>query len=117
MSKDNLIRSLKDIIIENDYFNTLAGERFKELYDIKGVEAVISFSGRSRRQECYRLTGDSDSDHLYVTHLYLNKYGDVLVQLGSEDTDEFIGLLHPSGELAENYDDETLREWVELLTF
>jgi hypothetical protein len=78
---------------------------------------VISFSGRYKKQQGYRVTSESDSDIIYVTHLYVDKYGEVKVQLGSEDTDDFNVILHPSGIPIENFDDDILEEWVELLTF
>jgi hypothetical protein len=107
---------IADIIQDNNYFNTIAGQRFVEWNDIKDIAAVISFSGRSKKQECYRLTSESDSESIYVTHLYIDKYGDVKVQLGSEDTDDINMILHPSGIPLENFDDDILEEWVELLT-
>lgn len=115
----NLIDKIKEIILDNNYFDTLAGERFKEWNDIKDITAVISFSGRSKNQECYRLhlTSESDSDVIYVSHLYIDKYESVKVQLTSEDTDDINVILHPSNEPIENYDDETIREWIDLLTF
>lgn len=108
---------LKEIILDNNYFDTLAGQRFVEWNEIKNITAVISFSGRSKKQQCYRLTSESDSDTIYVTHLYVDKYGDVKVQLGSEDTDDFNVILHPIGIPVENFDDDILEEWVNLLTF
>lgn len=111
------IEKLRDIILDNNYFNTLAGERFVQWNDIKNIQAVISFSGRSKKQECYRLTSESDSESVFVTHLYIDKYGEMKVQLGSEDTDEFRVLLHPSGIPIENFDESILEEWVDLLTF
>jgi hypothetical protein len=115
----NAIEKLRDIIQENNYFDTLAGQRFVEWNDIKNIAAVISFSGRSKKQECYKLTSESDSesDALYVTHLYIDKYGETKVQLGSEDTDEIGVILHPSGIPIENFDEEILEEWVDLLTW
>ena len=113
----NTIEKLRDIILDNNYFSTLAGERFVQWNDIKNIQAVISFSGRSKKQECYRLTSESDSESVFVTHLYIDKYGEVKVQLGSEDTDEFRVLLHPSGIPIENFDNDILEEWVDLLTF
>lgn len=113
----NPIEKLKEIILENNYFNTLAGEKFAQWNEIKNIKAVISFSGRSKNQECYRLSSSSESDDLYVTHLYVDRYGTVMVQLGTEDTDDFNLILHPTEEPAENFDEETLEEWVDLLTF
>lgn len=114
---DELIDKIKDIILENNYFNTLAGERFKEWNGIKDIAAVIAFSGRSKKQECYKLTSSSDSDMIYVTHLYVDRFGDVKVQLGTEDTDDFSMILHPSGEPILTFDDEILKEWIKLLTW
>ena len=111
------IEKIKDIILDNNYFNTLAGQRFVEWNEIKDIQAVISFSGRSRNQQCYRLTASSDSDSIFVTHLYIDRWGQVRVQLGTEDTDDMNCILHPSGEPIEAYDEETLKEWVKLLTF
>ena len=113
----NTIEKLRDIIQENNYFDTLSGQRFVEWNDIKNISAIISFSGRSKKQECYRLTSESDSDSIYVTHLYIDKYGETKVQLGSEDTDEIGGILHPSDIPIENFDENILKEWVELLTW
>ena len=116
----NLVNKIKDIILENNYFDTLAGQRFVEWNDIKNITAVISFSGRSKNRESYPLTlySDSDSDDtIYVTHLYIDKWGNVKVQLCDEDTDDFSSILTPSDEPIEIYDDDTLREWIELLTW
>lgn len=114
---EELIEQLKDIILENNYFDTLAGERFREWNGIRNVQAVIAFAGRSKNQQSYRLTSGSESDAIYVTHLYIDRYGEVKVQLGSEDSDDFTAILHPSDEPVEAYDEEILQEWVELLTY
>ena len=112
-----LTEKLKNIILDNNYFDTLAGQRFVEWNDIKNIIAVISFSGRSKKRESYKLSSDSDSDVVYVTHLYIDRWGNVKVQLGDEDTDDFSSILIPSDEPIENFDDDTLREWIELLTW
>lgn len=112
----SLVNKIKDIILENNYFDTIAGQRFVEWNDIKDIAAVISFSGRSKNQECYMLTSEFDSESIYVTHLYVDKYGEVKVQLGSEDTDDINIILHPSGIPLENFDDDILEEWVKLLS-
>ena len=112
----SLVNKIKDIILENNYFDTLAGQRFVEWNDIKNITAVISFSGRSKNRESYKLSSDSDSDIVYVTHLYIDRWGNVKVQLGDEDTDDFSSILTPSDESIENYDGDTLCEWIELLT-
>ena len=114
---EELIEQLKDIILENNYFDTLAGERFREWNDLRDIKAVIAFAGRSKRQRSYRLTSESDSESIYVTHLYVDRYGDVKIQLGSEDSDDFTSILHPSDEPVDAYDEETLQEWVDLLTY
>ena len=113
----SLVNKIKDIILENNYFVTLAGQKFVEWNDIKNIIAVISFSGRSKNRESYKLSSDSDSDVVYVTHLYIDRWGNVKVQLGDEDTDDFSSILIPSDEPIENFDDDTLREWIELLTW
>ena len=113
----SLVNKIKDIILENNYFDTLAGQKFVEWNDIKNITAVISFSGRSKNREGYKLSSDSDIDVVYVTHLYIDRWGNVKVQLGDEDTDDFSSILTPSDEPIENYDDDTLREWIELLTW
>ena len=112
-----LTEKLKDIILENNYFDTLAGQRFVEWNNIKDITAVIPFSGRSKNRESYRLTSESDSETIYVTHLYIDKWGNVKVQIGEEDTDDFNAILHPSGIPVENFDDGILEEWVSLLKF
>lgn len=112
----SLVNKIKDIILENNYFDTLAGQRFVEWNDIKNITAVISFSGRSKNRESYKLSSDSDSDVVYVTHLYIDRWGNVKVQLGDEDTDDFSSILTPSDESIENYDGDTLCEWIKLLT-
>ena len=73
--------------------------------------------GRSKNQESYKLSSDFDSDVVYVTHLYIDRWGNVKVQLGDEDTDDFSSILTPSDESIENYDGDTLCEWIELLTW
>ena len=108
-----MIDRLKEIILENNYFNTLAGQRFKEWNDINRYIAVISFSGRSKEQKSYEL-----NERAYVTHLMLDKYGNILVQISDDDTDDFGVILRPGNtrpvtDFSENY----LEEWVELLTF
>lgn len=114
----NMVNKIKEIILDNNYFDTLAGQRFKEWNDIKNITAVISFSGRSKNRESYPLTLWSDSDDVnYVTHLYIDKWGDVKVQLGDEDTDDFNAILMPSDIPIENFDDDILEEWVKLLTW
>ena len=112
-----LTEKLKDIILDNNYFDTLAGQKFVEWNDIKNITAVISFSGRSKNRESYRLTSESDSETIYVTHLYIDKWGNVKVQIGDEDTDDFNAILHPSGIPVESFDDDILEEWVNLLKF
>ena len=114
----SLVNKIKDIILENNYFDTIAGQRFREWNDIKNITAVISFSGRSKNRESYPLSLCSDTDDIvYVTHLYIDRWGNVKVQLGDEDTDDFSSILTPSDEPIENYDDDTLREWIKLLTW
>ena len=114
---ETLVEKIKDIITDNNYFDTLAGQRFVEWNNIKDIAAVIAFSGRSKNHMSYRLTSESDSDSLYVTHLYVDKYGEVKVQLCSEDTDDFGLILRPGNIPVENFDDEVLQEWVDLLTW
>lgn len=112
------IEKIRQIILDNNFLDTEAGQRFVEWNRINDIQAVISFSGRSKNQQCYRITASSDSDSLYVTHLYIDRWGDIKVQLGSEDTDDFAGLLyHPSNEPITNFDPETIKEWISLLTF
>ena len=114
----SLVNKIKDIILENNYFDTIAGQRFREWNDIKNITAVISFSGRSKNRESYPLSLCSDTDDIvYVTHLYIDQWGNVKVQLGDEDTDDFNAILHPSGIPVENFDDGILEEWVSLLRF
>lgn len=105
-----MIDKIKNIILENNFFDTMSGERFKEFYDLNNISAVISFSGRSKNQECYKLPNGT-----YVTHLYINKYGDIKVQVSNEDTDDFSILQRPSNIAIEKFDNETIRKWVELL--
>ena len=113
-----LINKIKDIILENNYFDTLAGQKFVEWNDIKNITAVISISGRSTSRESYPLSLCSDTDDIvYVTHLYIDRWGNVKVQLGDEDTDDFSSILTPSDEPIENYGGDTLREWIKLLTW
>jgi hypothetical protein len=114
---EELIEQLKDIILENNYFDTLAGERFREWNGIRNIKAVIAFAGRSKKQQSYRLTSGSDSDAIYVTHLYIDMFGEVKVQLGSEDSDDFTSILHPSDEPVDAYGEEILQEWIDLLTY
>lgn len=114
---DTLVQKIKDIILENNYFDTLAGQRFVEWNDVKNIAAVIAFSGRSRKRESYKLTSGSESDDVYVTHLYVDRFGEVKVQLCTEDTDDFNLILCPSNIPVEQFDDETLEEWVNLLTW
>lgn len=106
------VNKLKEIILDNNWFDTPSGERFKEMYGITGVEAVMTFAGRSKRRCSYLL---SESDEMYVTHLYIDAKGDVCMQLSSEDTDDYSLILRPSGESVEDLDEEILDEWLELL--
>lgn len=112
------VKKIKEIILENNYFDTLAGMRFQEWNNIKMFKAVISFSGRSKKQESYELLSpSSDGDYVYVTHLMVDNSGQVLVQISPEDTDDFSMILHPNVEPIDNFDDDILEEWVDLLTF
>lgn len=111
-----LIEKIKNIILDNNYFDTLGGQRFMEWNEIRDVQAVISFGGRSKKRESYRLSSPSDSEALYVTHLYIDRWGEVRVQLSNEDSDDMSFLLKPEGERIETFDDDTIREWVSLLT-
>ena len=114
---EKYIEQLKDIILENNFFDTLAGMRFQEWNEIRSMTAVIAFAGRSKKQQSYRLTSGSDSDAIYVTHLYIDMFGEVKVQLGSEDSDDFTAILHPSDEPVDAYGEEILQEWIDLLTY
>ncbi len=116
---ETLVEKIKDIILENNYFDTLAGERFRDWNDIKNIVAVIAFSGRSKKQESYRLTSgsESESDEIYVTHLYVDQFGEVKVQLCTEDTDDFNLILRPGDIPIEHFDNDVLEEWVNLLTW
>lgn len=111
-----LIDRIKKIILDNNYFDTLPGQRFLEWNEIRDVQAVISFGGRSKLRESYRLSPPSDSEALFVTHLYIDRWGDVRVQTSNEDSDDMNFLLKPSGDRIEAYDDDTVREWIDLLT-
>lgn len=109
---------LKEIILENNYFDTLAGQRFLEWNNIKMYKAVISFSGRSKRRESYELLNSaSDSDLVYVTHLLVDNSGHIWVQISPEDTDDFSVILHPNLENIDDFDEDVLEEWVELLSW
>lgn len=114
------IERIKQIILDNNYFDTLGGQRFLEWNQIRDIPAIISFGGRSKKRESYRLTPDSDSESLYVTHLYLDRWGEVRVQIGEEDNDDFEFLLKPgglTGERIESFAPEQVEEWVKLLTY
>ena len=112
---ETLVEKIKDIILENNYFTTLPGDRFMEWNGIRNITAVIAFAGRSKKQESYRLSSESDSESMYVTHLYIDQYGEVKAQISSEDDDDFELILHPSNIPVESFDDEILKEWVNLL--
>lgn len=112
-----LVEKIKDIILENNYFDTLAGERFVEWNDIKNIVAVIAFAGRSKKHQSYRFTSGSNSDEIYVTHLYVDRFGEVKAQLSSVDDDDFELILKPSDIPVEQFDDEVLNEWINLLTW
>jgi hypothetical protein len=110
---EDLKQKIKEIILDNNYFDTLAGQRFKEWNGIDRYSAVISFSGRSKEQKSYEL-----NERAYVTHLMLDKYGNILVQISDEDTDDFSVILHPENtRLVTDFSENYLEEWVELLTF
>ena len=116
----DIIKQLKKIILENNYFDTLAGMRFKEWNNLNLFTGVISFSGRSKNQQSYALKkedSDSDSDITFVTHLVLDNRGEMWGIIGHEDTDDFSVLLHPNLRHISYFDEETLKEWVDLLTF
>lgn len=119
MMKSELVNKLKEIIQENSYFQTPAGERFKNWNDINIVQDVISFSGRSKNHQGYELSNDSDKDELYVTHLMIDRYGEVFAVLSGEDTDDFGVLVNLNTEYVhiEHFDDDIIREWVELLNW
>lgn len=111
-------QQIKEIILENNYFDTLAGQRFQEWNGVKRFRAVIAFSGRSRKQESYELHNTaSDSDAIYVTHLLLDNNDNIWVQISQEDTDDFSVILHPNVEPIDDFDEEIIEEWVDLLTF
>lgn len=114
---EKYIEQLKDIILENNFFDTLAGMRFQEWNEIRSMTAVIAFAGRSKKQQSYLLTSESDEERLYVTHLYIDPRGQVMVQVNQEDTDDFSTILKPNAVPAEAYSEETLKEWVDLLTY
>lgn len=111
------IEKIKDIILENNYFNTLPGDRFMEWNGIRNIVAVIAFAGRSKKQESYRLSSESDSEAVYVTHLYIDQSGEVKAQLSTVDDDDFELILHPSNIPVESFDEDILEEWVKLLTW
>ena len=122
--KEELIERLKGIIQDNNFLESLPGQKFREWWSeyLTDVTAVISVAGRSRTGECFRLPGlGSESDgQMYVSHLVLKSNGQVRVQLSSEDTDEFALILPISLEPTvpiENFDEEYLQEWVDLLTY
>lgn len=103
---------IKQIVLDNNWFDTPAGERFKEMFGIKGISAVIAFAGRSKNRCSYQL---SESDEVYVTHLYMDDNGELYMQLASEDTDDYSLILNPSNESIEDLDDEILEEWIKIL--
>ena len=116
--KTNAIAKIKEIILDNNYFDTLPGIKFREWNNINNISAVIAFSGRSKKRESYVLhTSCSDSDVVYVTHLMVDVYGNILVQTSQEDTDDFAMILHPGVERIEDFEEDILEEWIDLFTF
>ena len=111
------IEKIKEIILDNNYFDTLAGQRFVEMYDVRNIQAIISFGGRSKQGKSYMVSPDSDSDAIYVTHLYIDRYGDVKVQMSTVDDDDYSNILKPSDEDINRFDESILMEWVKLLTY
>ena len=117
------IEQLRRIIQENNYLDTLAGQRFREWWPdaLKDVIAVIAFAGRSKNRTGYKLPGigsESDGD-LFITHLLVDRWNRVLVQISSEDSDAFDLILPHSQEPTvpvENFSEEYLKEWTDLLT-
>ena len=121
---EKYIEQLKDIILENNFLDTLPGQRFKEWWPdaLKDVTAVIAFAGRSKTRHGYKLPGiGSESDsNLFVTHLLVDRWNRVLVQIASDDDDTFDLILPHSQEPTvpvENFSEEYLKEWVDLLTY
>lgn len=119
---EKLIEKIKEIILENNYLDTLAGQRFKEWWgdSLNDVIAVIAFAGRSKERTGYKISVGSESDgDMYVTHLMLMRGGHVMVQLSSEDDDDFNAILPINMEPTvpiENFDEKYLREWIDLMT-
>jgi len=111
-------QQIKEIILENNYFDTLAGQRFQEWNGVNRFRAVIAFAGRSKEFKSYELhNAASDSDAIYVTHLLLDYNDNILVQISQEDTDDFSVILRPNVEPIDDFDEDIIEEWVDLLTF
>lgn len=111
----NEIERLREIILDNNWFDTPAGERFREMYGIcRNITGVMSFAGRSKDRCSYLLL---DSDETYVTHLYTDDKGNVYMQLSTEDTDELDAIITPIYEPVDELPEEILNEWIELLDY
>ena len=115
MDRREIIQKLGEVVFDNNFFNTLAGERFKEIYDVSSVQAAISFAGRSKKHESFAITAESDHELYYITHLYIDTSGHLMVQVCSEDDDDFAVLIHPSGYSIKEFETEVLKEWLNLL--
>lgn len=119
MNRHEIIQKLGEIVFDNNFFETMPGERFKETYGVDNIQAAISFAGRSRKHESYLLLRDSDYEALYITHLYVDNGGHLMVRICAEDDDDFAMLVHPTaiGESVKHFETETLEDWVKLLEY
>lgn len=99
---------LREIIVDNNFLATDAGQRFKDMYGVNYL-AVISFAGRSRKHKSWEMSSGQ-----YVTHLVIDCWGEIRVVLGDEDTDDLPTNLGRSKSIDFFTDAET-KEWVTLL--
>ncbi len=106
---------INKVITENNYLDTVPGQRFKEWNDIKDIQAVISFGGRSKNQQSYPLELTSESETEYITHLYIDKYGEMWAKLSTEDDDDYSKFLESKSIRLEILRDDILEALADLL--
>ena len=109
------IEKINKVITENNYLETIPGQRFKEWNDIKDIQAVISFGGRTKNQKSYPLSQSSEKETEYVTHLYIDKYGEMWASICDADDDDYSRFLENRSVRLEMLSDDIVKEMADLL--
>ena len=103
-----LIGGLTEVILENNIFETLSGERFKELYGID-YRGAISFAAHSCDHKSWKTRNNQ-----WVTHLLVDAHGNIRVVVSDSPIDDLSLILGETRPIHDFLWDDW-KEWLNLL--